>query len=131
MLCKILSITDLLEVPMKNALITMLAIVPFSLQALDFEVQMDNEQLKVSKIAIMPGEEIGLHRDDNPRIIISAQGGTITRIEPDDKEVHIHFPAGKAIFMEADPEGELHRAKNEGKEAIEIFVIELKHHHKK
>jgi len=46
------------------------------LQALEFETHFENEQVSVSKVVIEPREEIGLHRDGFPQIVVALKGGT-------------------------------------------------------
>jgi hypothetical protein len=43
-------------------------------------------------------EEIGLHRDAYPQVVIGLQGGIITRLEANGSTVHVNFPTGRAVF---------------------------------
>ncbi|MBP9842316.1 MAG: hypothetical protein KBC64_07855 [Simkaniaceae bacterium] len=96
-------------------------------QALEYEVQLENNQVCVSRVVIDPKEEIGLHRDALPQIVIGLRGGTITRLESDGREIDVNFPTGKAIYRPIDPEGELHKSVNKSDEPIEILIIQMKH----
>ncbi len=96
------------------------------MSALEYELQFENDQIAVSKIKIMPKEEIGLHRDVLPQIVIALKGGTITRLEADGSETDVHFPTGKAVYRGIDPENELHKSVNKGSEPVEIISIQLK-----
>lgn len=98
----------------------------FQMQALDYEQQFENDQICIGKATIAPNEEIGLHRDLYPQVVIALKGGTITRIEPDGRKVDVKFPTGKAVFREADPENEQHRSVNNSSEPVELILIQLK-----
>ena len=95
-------------------------------QAMEYEIQFDNEQVAVSRIVLAPKEELGLHRDHLPQIVIALKGGTITRIEADGREVDIEFPTGKAVYRPIDPEGEYHKSVNNSEEPIEAIIVQLK-----
>lgn len=95
-------------------------------QALEYEVQFENETVCISKLVIEPKEEIGLHRDAVPQIVIGLKGGTITRLESDGKEVDVAFPTGKAVYRSVDPEGELHRSVNKSDTSIEVIIVQMK-----
>jgi quercetin dioxygenase-like cupin family protein len=111
---------------MKRILVIASLIAPLCVQSLEYEKQFENEQVRVSRVAMAAGEEMGLHRDENPRIVIGLQGGTIKRIERDGSANEIHFPKGGAVFLEADPVGEIHRAVNISDHVVEVVVVELK-----
>lgn len=96
------------------------------MQALEYEVQFENDQVCVSRVVIEPKEEIGLHRDAVPQFVIGLRGGTITRLESDGKEMDVEFPTGKAIYRPVDPENELHRSVNKSDAPIEIIIIQMK-----
>lgn len=95
-------------------------------QAMEYEVQLENDQFCVSKVVIEPQEEIGWHRDALPQIVIGLRGGTITRLESDGREVDVQFPTGKAVYRPVDPEDELHKSVNKSDKPIEIMIVQLK-----
>jgi quercetin dioxygenase-like cupin family protein len=95
-------------------------------QALEYEVQFENNQVSVSRVVIEPKEEIGLHRDAAPQIVIGLRGGTITRLEADGREIDVAFPTGKAVYRPVDPENELHRSVNRSNAPIEMIIVQLK-----
>lgn len=95
-------------------------------QALEYEVQLENDQVCVSRVVIEPKEEIGLHRDAVPQIVVGLRGGTITRLEADGREVDVEFPTGKAVYRPVDPEDELHRSVNRSNPPIEVIIIQMK-----
>jgi hypothetical protein len=95
-------------------------------QALEYEVQFENDQVCVSRVVIEPKEEIGLHRDAVPQIVVGLRGGTITRLEADGREVDVEFPTSKAVYRPVDPENELHRSVNRSNAPIEIIIVQMK-----
>ncbi len=97
-----------------------------NIQAFEYEVQFENDQVCVSKVVVEGKEEIGLHRDALPRVVIALKGGTITRLESNGEKVDVHFPKGKAIYLLADLENELHKGVNNSDEPIEVITIQLK-----
>jgi hypothetical protein len=111
---------------MRKILVGMGCLLAFGLSGIESEVQFENNQTRATKIKIMPHEEIALHRDDYPRVIVSLKGGTITRLETDGSTTHVDFPKGEAVFLEADPPGQLHRSVNNTCKPVEVIVIELK-----
>ncbi|MBS0603544.1 MAG: hypothetical protein JSS60_00740 [Verrucomicrobia bacterium] len=111
---------------MKKALVFIGALAPFALHSLEFDMQFENEQVRVSKIVMAAKEEVGLHRDELPRVVIGLKGGTVRRMEQDGSTRDVHFPTGSAVFLEADPEGEMHRGVNVSDTELEVMIIELK-----
>lgn len=111
---------------MGKMLIGMGCFLACGISAIESEIQFENDQIRASKVKIMAHEEIGLHRDDHPRVVISLKGGTITRLEGDGSMTDIDFPKGEAVFREADPIGQLHRSVNKTCKPIEMIIIELK-----
>ncbi len=97
-----------------------------SMQAFEYEVIVNNDQLMIARVVVDPHEEIGRHRDEVPHIVIALQGGVITRLEEDGREVDVEFPQGVAIYRPVDPEGEYHRGVNRSDDPIELLMIELK-----
>ncbi len=96
------------------------------IQAVEHEVQFENDRVFVSKVVIGPKEEIGLHRDALPQIVFGVKGGTITRLEADGREVAVAFPTGASVYRPVDPEGEMHRSVNKSDAPIELLIIQLK-----
>lgn len=96
------------------------------MNALEYEVQLDNDQVTVARIKVLPHEEIGLHRDALPQVVVAIKGGTITRLEADGKVNDVQFPTGVAVFRTPDPEGQLHRSVNKSSDPVELIIIQLK-----
>jgi len=111
---------------MKIFLFLAVAGLPFGLQSLEHEMLCDNEQVKVTKVSLAAKEEVGLHRDEHPHIVIAIKGGTVRRLELDGTTNDVHFPTGKVVHRDADPVGKLHRGINISDETVELIVVELK-----
>lgn len=111
---------------MKKILIAAACALSLNANAVECEVQFDNDQVRVLNIKILAHEEIELHRDEYPQVVVSAKGGTITRLEADGSKTEVHFPKGEAVFREADPVGVLHKSVNNTCKPIELVVIQLK-----
>jgi hypothetical protein len=71
-------------------------------------------------------EEIGLHRDAYPQIVVALQGGIITRLEADGSKVDVNFPTGQAVSREVDPPDQLHKSVNNSSDPVELIIIQLK-----
>jgi hypothetical protein len=103
-----------------------LGLLPLTAQTIEFEVQLENDEVRVSKWKLQPGEEVGLHRDEYPAVVFALQGGTITRFEPDGSTRDVIFPTGVAVYREVDPIDQFHRSINSSETAIEAVMIEIK-----
>lgn len=104
----------------------MIGLASASIQALEYEPQFENDQISVAKAKIQPHEEIGLHRDAYPQVVIALKGGTITHLEADGRVTEVHFPTGVAVVREADPQDELHKSVNNSSESVELLIFQLK-----
>lgn len=115
-----------MEKLMKKILAAVMCILSFEIHALEYEKQFENDQVCIARAKIMPHEEIALHRDVYPQLVIALNGGVITRLEADGREVEVKFPTGVPVFREADPENEFHRSVNKSSEAVELIIVQLK-----
>lgn len=111
---------------MKKVLLALLGIFCFEIEGFEYDIQFENDQICAAKAIIMPYEEIGLHRDVYPQVVVALKGGTITRLEANGQTSDVHFPTGVAVFRPSDPEDELHRSINNSSESIELIIIQLK-----
>lgn len=111
---------------MKKLIFATCSLLSLQLTALEYEIQFENEQISIAKAIVSPHEEIGLHRDLCPQIVIALKGGTITRLEVDGRVTEVVFPTGKSVYRHPDPEGELHRSVNNSSESIELIIVQLK-----
>ncbi|MES2344901.1 MAG: hypothetical protein V4494_03060 [Chlamydiota bacterium] len=111
---------------MKKMLFGLICLASLEMHAFEYEKQFENKEILVSKVKILPYEEIDLHRDAYPQVVIALQGGTMTRLEADGRAIDINFPTGVAVFREADPINEVHRSVNYSSEPVELITILLK-----
>lgn len=111
---------------MKKMLAIALCFLTFKIQAFEYEQLFENEQFCVARAKIMAHEEIDLHRDIYPAIVIASKGGIITRLEADGRTTDVNFPTDVAVFREADPENEFHRSVNRSDDLIELTIVQLK-----
>lgn len=111
---------------MKSVLLGIACLLSSYAQALEYEAQFENDQVSVSKIKIFAHEEIGLHRDAFPQIVVALKGGTITRLEANGTTTDVQFPTGTAVYRKPDPIDELHKSVNKSSEPIELIIVQLK-----
>jgi beta-alanine degradation protein BauB len=86
--------------------------------------QFANEEVKVWKSLIAPGNPLPLHRHDHPRVLIALKGGTMNILEETGKSDIQNWESGKAYWLPANPKTQ-HQDVNIGKEPIEVMVVEL------
>lgn len=98
----------------------------FELAAMEYKVEIDNDFVHVAKAKIMPYEELGLHYDEHPQVVVAIQGGIITRLEADGTTTNVTFPTGTPVFRESEPSSKMHRSVNQSSEPIELMIIQLK-----
>jgi hypothetical protein len=110
----------------KNLLLALICFISFEADALEYEIQLENDAVSVARAKIMPHEEIGLHRDAYPQVVVALQGGVITRLEADGSKVNVNFPTGQAVFRNIDPPDQLHKSINDSDNPIELIIIQLK-----
>lgn len=111
---------------MRYFLLGLVSLISLDAGALEYEIQLENESVSVARAKIMPYEEIGLHRDAYPQVVVALQGGVITRLEADGSTTDVNFPTGRAIFREIDPPDQLHKSVNNSSSPVELIIIQLK-----
>ncbi len=118
---------------MSKVLTMLFCSILFQAEALEYNQLFENDQVCIAQVKVFPHEEIGLHRDVYPAVVVALTGGVITRLEADGRVTDVHFPTDVAVFRAADPENELHRSVNRSDDPIELMIIQLKkdHHHGK
>ena len=87
--------------------------------------QFENESVRVWKSHIVPGQPLSLHRHENGRVIVALVGGTLRIVKESGESRTVTWETGNAYWLPADPPGERHGDLNEGKEPIEVMVVEL------
>lgn len=111
---------------MKSFLLIVLGLMPLAAQAVEYEIQFENEEVRVSKWKLMPGETVGLHRDEYAAVVFALEGGTIRRLEADGSTTDVVFPKGKATYRPVDSSEALHRSVNVSDTPIEAISVEMK-----
>jgi hypothetical protein len=90
------------------------------------EPQFENEYVKAWKSIIMPDQPLKLHRHDNGRALIALSGGPLDVVDKDGMVLHTYnWEKGKAYWLAADPQGEMHADVNRTGVPIEVIVVEL------
>ena len=88
--------------------------------------QFENDSVAVWKTVIAPNQPLSMHRHDHGRVIVALKGGTL-KIVPEQGEPHtVTWETGKAYWLSPDAPGTMHGDVNEGTEAIEVMVIEMR-----
>lgn len=91
------------------------------------EPQFENEYVKAWKTIIMPNQPIALHRHDKGRAVIALKGGKLNVVDENGKVINTYdWESGKAYWLDADPQGEMHGDVNGTNEPIEVIVVETK-----
>jgi hypothetical protein len=91
------------------------------------EPQFENDNVRVWKSIILPNQPLALHRHEKGRALIALKGGQLHVVDKDRKPIHTYnWESGKAYWLDADPPGEMHGDLNEGKEPMEVIVVEMK-----
>jgi beta-alanine degradation protein BauB len=90
------------------------------------EPQFENDQLRVWKSIIMPGQPLALHRHEHGRALVSLNGGELRVVDKDNKVLDTYkLTAGKAMWLGADPPGQMHADVNPGTTPVEVVVVQL------
>lgn len=87
--------------------------------------QFENESVRVWKSVIAPGQPLSLHRHENGRVIVALAGGTLKIVKESGESRTVIWETGKAYWLPADPPREKHGDLNEGKDPIEVMVVEM------
>lgn len=87
----------------------------------------ENDHVKVWKTVIVPNSPLSMHRHEHGRTLVALKGGVATIKQDTGESQRVTWETGKAYWLDADPPGKkLHADVNEGKDNIEVMVIELK-----
>ncbi len=88
--------------------------------------QFENDSVRVWKTSIAPGQPLTMHRHESGRVIVALTDGTLRIVKESGDSRTVTWEKGNAYWLAADPPGERHGDLNEGKEPIEVMVVELK-----
>jgi len=87
--------------------------------------QFENENVKVWKSVVYPNAPLAMHHHDHPRVIIALKGGDMKIVESGGKSEDHPWETGHAYWLPANPPNTQHADVNNGKEPIEVMVVEL------
>lgn len=93
---------------------------------MEYQIQLENDQVAVIYIKLMPQEETELHYDAHSHIVVALRGGIITRLEADGSITEVNFPTGKSVFRSAENADKIHKSVNRTSSPIELIIIQLK-----
>ena len=88
--------------------------------------QFENESVRVWRSSIAPHQPLTMHRHENGRVLVALTGGTVKIVKESGESRTVTWESGKAYWLPADPPDERHADLNEGREPIEVMVVELK-----
>lgn len=111
---------------MKSILIGIACLSVGFIQALDYEVQLDNESMRIARVKVGAKEEIPLHYDVYPSVVVAVQGGILTRLEADGSETEVEFSTGKATVRPAETKDKAHKTVNNTDSEVELVIIQFK-----
>ena len=87
------------------------------------EVQIDNEQVRVTEWRLAPGSATGHHTHGMDYVIVPVAAGEMTIVAPNGERSKAQLSAGKSYFRKA---GVQHDVLNETSTEIVFLEIELK-----
>ncbi len=111
---------------MKNILLAICLLVVGKAFALEYEVLLENDLVTVCRVKIMPQEEIGLHYDQYPQVVVARQGGVITRLEQDGSTTDVEFPTDVPVYRPAETADKIHKSVNNQPGPIELIITQIK-----
>lgn len=87
------------------------------------DVQIDNDEVRVTEWRLGPGSATGHHRHEMDYVIVPVTDSDMTIVAPDGSRSIAQLRIGKSYFRKAGVE---HDVRNETKDAIVFLEIELK-----
>jgi len=91
--------------------------------AAKFDVQIDNDEVRVTEWRLAPGAATGHHRHEMDYVIVPVTDSDMTIVAPDGSRSIAQLRIGKSYFRKAGVE---HDVLNETKDEIVFLEIELK-----
>jgi hypothetical protein len=90
------------------------------------EPQFENEQLRVWKSIVMPNQPLALHRHEHGRALVALNDGVLNVVDKNGKKLDTYtLKKGTAMWLGADPAGQMHADVNPGKTPVEVIVVQL------
>ncbi|MEP6493354.1 MAG: hypothetical protein ABJF01_11790 [bacterium] len=91
------------------------------------EPQFENSEMKVWKSIVMPKQPLTLHRHEHGRALVALNDGELNVVDKNGKRLDTYkLKKGTAIWLGADPAGQMHADVNDGTQPVEVIVVELK-----
>ena len=91
------------------------------------EAQFENAHVSVWKSIIMPKQPLTLHRHDHGRALVALTDGRLRVVDKDGTVLDTYnLKAGTAMWLGADPPGQMHADVNDGSRPVEVIVVQLK-----
>ncbi|MGD9905243.1 MAG: hypothetical protein AB7U83_17385 [Vicinamibacterales bacterium] len=90
------------------------------------EPQFENAHVRVWKSIIQPKQPLTMHRHEHGRALIALKGGTIDIVQKSGESKAHLWETGKAYWLDKDIPNTEHADVNNGREPIEVIVVELK-----
>lgn len=87
------------------------------------DVQIDNDEVRVTEWRLAPGSATGHHRHEMDYVIVPVTNSDMTIVAPDGTRSIAQLRIGKSYFRKAGVE---HDVLNETKDAIVFLEVELK-----
>ncbi|MCG6204951.1 cupin domain-containing protein [Rhodopseudomonas sp. HC1] len=87
------------------------------------DVQIDNDEVRVTEWRLAPGAATGHHRHGMDYVIVPVADGTMTIVAPDGSRSTAQLQAGQSYFRKAGVE---HDVLNESTAEIVFLEVELK-----
>ncbi|MGB3042358.1 MAG: cupin domain-containing protein [Xanthobacteraceae bacterium] len=87
------------------------------------DVQIDNDEVRVTEWRLAPGSATGRHRHEMDYVIVPVTNSDMTIVAPDGTRSIAQLRIGKSYFRKAGVE---HDVLNETKDAIVFLEVELK-----
>jgi quercetin dioxygenase-like cupin family protein len=88
--------------------------------------QFENDSVAVWKTVIAPNQPLSMHRHEHGRVIVALKGGTLKIVPENGEPYTVTWETGNAYWLSPDPPGTMHGDVNEGADAIEVMVIEMR-----
>ncbi|MFN0156952.1 MAG: cupin domain-containing protein [Bacteroidota bacterium] len=86
-----------------------------------YKMVFENERVRLLEVTFQPGDSIGVHSHPD-HAVYALMPGSLAIYEVGGKPMEVTMKAGEAAFLPA----QAHSAKNTGKTAMKVLVVELK-----
>lgn len=91
------------------------------------EPQFENDQVQVWKSIVMPNQPLTMHRHDHGRALVALTDGQLNVVDKNNKVLDTyHLKRGTAMWLAADPPGQMHADVNPSAKPVEVIVVQLK-----